>query len=279
VNQNDSIHAGENTQAVPILMYHSISERAEARRAFRNFTISPNLFAAHLNYLSQPGYTGLTVTRFARSVRARLPLPPRPIVITFDDGFADFFSSALPILQRHGFPATLYITASYIGGTSLWLRHEGETTRPMLIWDQVHEINAAGIECGAHSLSHAPLDTLAAEAASVEIANCKNVLQENLSTEVESFAYPFGYYTLATQRFVRQAGYTSACAVKHAFSSTDDDLFALARLHVTAGAGINRFAALLTQQHKPMRTAFLKTRTTVWQIIRRCAARIREGAS
>jgi O-antigen biosynthesis protein len=272
MNANELVQAEENKQPVPILMYHSISDPDKARRAFRNFTISPGIFSAHLHYLAEEGYIAMTVTQFARAVRDHRPLPARPIVITFDDGFADFYSAAFPLLQRNGFKATIYITTGFVGRTSLWLRREGETMRPMLTWDQVREISASGFECGTHTLNHVPLDTLPAETAQIEITRCKSVLQEQISTPVNTFAYPFGYYTPVIQSFLRDAGYSSACALKHDFSSTGDDLFALARLHITANTSVIQLADLLTRRQIRLRAELLRTRTKAWRIIRHGAS-------
>ena len=196
---------------IPILMYHSISETGNAR--FRQFAVSPALFAEQMVYLHQHGYTPVTVTQFitARS-QERAAFPVRPVILTFDDGFADFYSNALPVLRQYGFVATLYISTAFINGTSRWLRHEQETTRPILTWKQLTEIRSADIECGAHSHSHPQLDTLLSAAAREEIRQSKRLLEDYLGCEVCSFAYPFGYYTSGIRQIVREAGYTSACA-------------------------------------------------------------------
>src|SRR5579863_2353593 len=102
--------------SIPILMYHSIADRAAPR--FRQFTVPPALFADHISYLRQHGYTPLTVTQACEQRAASLP--GKPVVITFDDGFADFYTNALPILSRYKFPATLYVTSGFMGSTSRW---------------------------------------------------------------------------------------------------------------------------------------------------------------
>src|SRR5436853_2185524 len=157
---------------IPILMYHSISCRSEGN--FRVFTVCPGLFAEHIKYLYEHGYTSLTVTQLVTLLyHNRQSLPKRPVVVTFDDGFADFFTDALPVLKRYNFVATLYITTAFVGGTSSWLWREKEATRPMLTWDQIVEINAQGIECGGHSHTHPQLDLLPLSAARREVVQSK----------------------------------------------------------------------------------------------------------
>ncbi len=258
---------------IPILMYHSISQNASPR--FRPFTVSPASFADQMEYLHRQAYTPFTITQLIdMRVQGYATLPARPVVITFDDGFADFFTDALPVLKRYNFPATLYITTACLNGTSHWMRHEGETTRPMLRWDQLGEISAQGIECGAHSHNHYQLDTLPHEMARKEIVESKRLLEQHLDREVLSFAYPYGYYTAVTRRLVREAGYTSACAVKFAMSSERTDPFALARFIVSRDMSKDAFATQLCGQTPIATTLYKQTRTLVWQLIRRSSSRV-----
>ena len=236
----------ETSMPVPILMYHSISSQASPR--LRKSTVAPHLFAGHMAYLAEHYYTSITVTQFVKALTGpKLGLPERPVILTFDDGFVDFYTDVLPILQHYNFIATLYITTAFVGAKH-WLKYEDGLTKPMLNWDQIAEISAAGIECGAHSHSHPQLDTLPEVVARDEIMHCKRVLEEQLGREVSSFSYPFGHYTPAVRQWVRAAGYSSACSVKNAISSTVDDPFSLARLMVTADTSVDNFATMLTDR-------------------------------
>ncbi len=263
---------------VPILMYHSISD--EATRHFRQFAVSPALFAEHMDYLYRQAYTPISVTSLARAFftgeKGRANLPANPVAITFDDGFADFYDTALPILKRYNFTATLYITTAYVNGTSRWLQREGESERPMVSWEQIAEISAQEIEIGAHSHRHFQLDTLPLARAQEEIVLSKHILEEHLDTNVRSFAYPFGYSTSKVRQLVQKAGFTSACAVKHALSSQASNPFALARVMVDATTTVDIFATLLHTGHceSPFITVFQRMRTPIWQFARRGSAAI-----
>ncbi len=266
--------ARPDEKKVPILMYHSISQHAT--RKYKPFAVSPALFARHMAYLHQQAYTPLTVTQFINArAEKRAALPARPVVLTFDDGFADFFTEVLPVLKRYGFPATLYVATSFVGGTSRWLQRERETSRLMLTWDQLKEIEANGIECGGHSHSHSQLDTLPFSAVRDEIVQCKRLLELHLDQEVLSFAYPFGYHTTVIKQLVRETGYTSACAVKYEMCSETTDPFALTRLIVRPNTSVDALAELLTTRYPSVVTRMYKrARVPVWRMVRRCSALI-----
>jgi peptidoglycan/xylan/chitin deacetylase (PgdA/CDA1 family) len=253
---------------IPILMYHSISSHAGPR--FRQWTVAPERFEEHLAYLAQYHYTPVTITQLVASrTRGDDALPAQPVVMTFDDGYADFHENALPALHRHGFGATLYIPTAYVGGTSDWVQTKGMAPRPMLTWSQMHEIVASGIECGGHSHTHPRLDAISAVAAGDEIETCKRLLEEHLGCQVASFAYPHGWHTSAIRRMVRSAGYTSACAVKNMPSSCTDDPFNLARLVVTADTDVAALVGLLTCRVSPIEAKLRQTARPMWRLLSR----------
>lgn len=238
-------------QNIPIFMYHSISTPASS--GFKDCTVSQEVFDEHLSYLEQCHYTSVTVTQLAKAMaKGGSGLPPRPVILTFDDGYADFYTAALPALQRHGFTATLYIATAFIGSTSHWLQYSNERLRPMLTTSQLAEISACGIECGAHSHTHPPLDMLPLSVARDEIIRSKDLLENCLGMPVLSFAYPFGYYSNSVQQVVQAAGYTSACAVKLAMSSLYDNPYALARLAVRPHTGVSAIATALSTGRGPL---------------------------
>ena len=261
---------------VPILMYHSISRHATP--GFRPWTVSPGAFAAHMAYLRHKQYTPMTVTELGTAMAdPGAQLPARPVVITFDDGFADFYTQALPVLASHGFSATLYAVAGLVGRTSRWLERDGEGDRAMLTWSQLSEIQALGVECGAHSLSHPQLDVLPRRAAWEEIRVSKTLLEDRLGGPVRSFAYPHGYHDATVRELVQQAGYTSACGVKHALSALSDDRFGLARIIVGADTTLGRLERLLAGQGLAVAPTREKLQTKAWRAVRRSAARWQVG--
>ncbi len=250
----------------PILMYHSISDEAHAR--FRKFAVSPAHFAEQMAYLAEQRYTTLTVSQYVRRRNLGPALPDRVVVLTFDDGFADFQTAALPVLKRYGFTATLYLPTAFIGDTSRWLQWEHEADRPLLTWPQVTEVQAQGIECGAHSHRHLPLDVLPLEVARTEITRCKQILEDQLGCEVTSFAYPYGYHRSAIRRLVQAAGYSTACAVQYKRSSIEEDVFTLSRFIVAGTLALDSFIELLCDRAAQLNPGYERLRARVWQYLR-----------
>lgn len=251
---------------VPILLYHSISK--EVAPPFRRWAVQPERFSEQLNYLRTQSYTPLTVAQLTSALSQRT-LPKRPVVITFDDGLADFYAEAFPLLEKHDFVATLFLTTDYIGKTSRWLAEEGEGERPMLSWEQIRELNHYGVECGAHTRTHPQLDTLSTAQAWGEIVGSKRALEHNLGKPVVSFAYPHGYHSAVTKRLVKQAGFNTACAVKHAMSNQTDDPFALARIIVAADTDLPTFKNLLGGRGLQPAPSGEKWQTKGWRYARR----------
>lgn len=261
----------------PILMYHSISSNASRR--FRPFTVRPERFKEHVQYIRDEGFSALTVSELIR-MRAAGPdaSPENAIVLTFDDGFADFHETALPILTQYGLTATLYVVSGHLGGTSHWLDRAGAGSRPLMSWSQLSEIVKSRIEIGAHTVSHPALDTLSLGRAKEEIVSSKRHLEDGLGVEVKSFAYPYGYYSKAVRDLVVSAGYTSACAVRYATSSSDDDRFALCRHIVRHDADISHLGSLLANKMPSVRIVYDRLRSEAWTCLRHALYRERHLA-
>jgi peptidoglycan/xylan/chitin deacetylase (PgdA/CDA1 family) len=198
-------------------------------------------------------------------------LPDRPAAITFDDGLADFYANALPILLKMKYPATLFIATAYVGSTSLWLKKEGVSHYAMLTWGQIREIASSGVEIGSHGQSHQQLDILPLHQAREEIVLSRTHIEDHLEKPVVFFAYPYGYHSSAVQEILRRAGYQAAFAVKHAISSLADDLYALARIIITADISNDQFIQLLNGNG--IRTAPYEeqVQTKAWRTVRRAS--------
>ncbi|HYZ30186.1 MAG TPA: polysaccharide deacetylase family protein [Thermoleophilaceae bacterium] len=192
--------------------------------------MSPQTFARQLDALVESGRTAFGVTQYLAALAAGA-LPERAVVITVDDGYADFYDAVLPALAERSLMCTLYVTTGFLEGRTK-LRTARRPPTPFLSWTQLHELVSAGVEVGAHSHSHFHLDTLSGRRARWEIEICKAMLEDELQRPVPSFAYPNGHTSPAVRRLVIETGYESACGVRNALSWEGDDRFRLARLTV-----------------------------------------------
>jgi peptidoglycan/xylan/chitin deacetylase (PgdA/CDA1 family) len=256
---------------VPILLYHTVTEEPPSWLAPWN--VSPATFGAHLDAVVEAGCTPLTVKALAAQLRTGEPLPPRPIAITFDDGFADFALAAAPAMHRRGIAGTLYATTGGLVG-----RGPSETVLPpaaMLAWTQLAELEGMGIEIGAHTHRHPQLDVVSLASARKEIEVSKAMLEEELGHPMISFAYPHGYSSARVRRFVAEAGYHSACAVGNALSRPGLDVYRLARLMVRADTPLSRIEEWVVGRGAPLARGHELARSRVWRGARRARALVR----
>lgn len=247
---------------IPVLLYHAIG--TERSSWIAPFTVSAATFARHLELIANSGRTGLTVDELHQALTADTPLPASPVVITFDDGFAEVAEVAAPLLAKWRLPATIFLTTGYLDGRS----PGGDR---MLSWAAARELLAEGFEIGAHSVSHPQLDTLPIAAARHEIVCSGRELEDRLDAPIRSFAYPHGYSSPAVRRLVREAGYESACAVHNAFSHVDDRTHAIARLTVTADTTDEQLERWLAGEGARIAGSRDRAATRAW----RCARRLR----
>ena len=256
---------------VPILLYHSLT--AEATPRYSTYAVNPVLFRDHLAYLDAAGYTALTVRQLADAYRdPEASWPAKPIVLTFDDGFEEMATVALPALAKVGYPATFFIVSGSVGTTSRWLHGAGEEHRPLLDWAGIRDLVAAGHEIGAHGHSHRQLDVLPLREASAEIAGSRAELELGLGKAVTTFAYPHGYSSPAVRQSVEDAGFAAACGVRHALSHPGDDLYGLARVVVDGDTSVEQLAAWIAGDGIPIASPGERLATRGWRLLRRALA-------
>ncbi|MFG2678280.1 polysaccharide deacetylase family protein [Streptomyces sp. NPDC048392] len=195
------------------------------------FSVTPKEFAAHLDAVVGSGMTPVTISALADHLAGRAPLPPRPVLLTFDDGFADLPGPTAEALAERALPATAYLTTGAItpGGRSLL------QPAPMMTLGAVAGLERSGIEIGSHTVTHAQLDTLSTEDLMDELRTSRAVLEDALGRPVRHLAYPHGYNSAKVRASSARAGYETATAVRHALSSGRDERYRIARLIVRHG--------------------------------------------
>jgi peptidoglycan/xylan/chitin deacetylase (PgdA/CDA1 family) len=238
---------------VPVLVYHAVA--ADPPSWIAPFAVSPATFSAHLDAVVASRRQPLTVSQYVDGLQGNAILPPRPVLITVDDGFADFANNALPALSDRNLPSTLYVTTGALAD------RVNECVLPaadMLRSADLPGLEAAGVEIGAHSHTHRQLDLLPDRAVTGELSRSRALLAEMLGHRIRSFAYPHGYWRAGVRRLVSEAGFDSACAVGEAFSSSRDHPLAISRLMVRADTDAfmvtqwmrTSGASVLSRQHR-----------------------------
>ncbi|SDJ94311.1 polysaccharide deacetylase family protein [Streptomyces indicus] len=225
-----------SSQAVPILMYHAVAHAPAP--ATRDLSVAPDTFAEQMEVLAAGGFTPVTTARLAAAWREGGPLPARPVLITFDDGYEGVHGHALPELARHGFTATVFVTTGWLRGPY----DTGGALDTMLDWQQVKALAHAGIEIGGHSHTHPQLDQLGEDALWFELRRSREIITDETGTAPASFAYPYGYSDAGVRRLVRDAGYGQALAVGNHLARRSQGPYAIRRLTVDRTTGIEEFA-------------------------------------
>lgn len=224
---------------IPILMYHAVA--SDPNDATRSLSVSPAAFAGQMALIADRGLTPLTTADLAARWRSGRPLPALPVLITFDDGYEGVHRHALPALAEHGFPATLFVSTGWLRGAY----DTGGGPDTMLDWPQVRELARAGVEIGGHSHSHPQLDQLDDTALHAELARCRDIVAGELGALPVSFAYPYGYSSRRVRTAVREHGFAQALAVGNALARRAQGPYALRRVTVRRGTGVEEFERLL----------------------------------
>jgi peptidoglycan/xylan/chitin deacetylase (PgdA/CDA1 family) len=194
-------------------------------------------------------------------------LPDKPVVITFDDGYADFHQNALGVLDDLGFPATVFATTGWLADAGA--DAAGRPLDRMLSWSQVREAVEHGVEMGGHSHSHPQLDQLADGPLRDELTRNKESLEDRLGRAVTTMAYPYGYSSARVRREVRAAGYQAACAVANDLAADRHDELALPRLTVRWSTSLERFGRIVEGRGVPLTYLRDRALTKGYAIVRR----------
>lgn len=238
--------AGPAPGRIPILVYHSVSD--DPPDWISPLTVTPRTFSTHLDLIAESGREAVTVTTLVRSLQDRNPIDRPLVLITFDDGFADFARSALPALERHGLASTLYVTTGALAGRN-------ESVLPpadMLESSVLPELEAAGVEIGSHTHTHRQLDLLPADEVERELRLSGHLLADELGHEVPSFAYPYGFWRPRILGRLRKTGFSSACAVGNWVCRLPSDTLTLPRLMVKSTTTLPTLERWLSAEDPPV---------------------------
>jgi len=228
---------GPKAVTVPILLYHRIDISPLNSRYY----VTPENFGAQMKILRDWEYETISTELLVRAITEGAELPPRPVIITFDDGHLDNYTAAFPIMQQYGFTGILYIVANYLGGDQY------------MATAQIREMHAAGWEVGSHSLNHRDLTILAPELQRDEIVRSRSVLEGELGIPILTFAYPFGALNNAVVDYAHFAGYMAAMsATGYTADQGSSNLFALQRVEIKGQDDVKSFIRFLPWHGDPI---------------------------
>lgn len=218
---------------VPILIYHYIAYNPNPKdRARDALSVPPDKFDAQMQYLSQNGYTPITLDTLYGIYSGQATAPAKPVVLTFDDGYIDFYTNAFPILRRFNFHAVSFIPTGLIGGGYY------------MNWNQIKEIASSGlVTFEGHTVHHVNLSSLSYAAALKELVDSKNILQANTGYPVNFIAYPNGSTNGNVQAAAKQAGYAGGIGTW--YGKARGSSMNMPRIKVSGFWSLREFAARL----------------------------------
>jgi peptidoglycan/xylan/chitin deacetylase (PgdA/CDA1 family) len=225
---NRSLTARETAQ-MPILRYRHICPQLEG--ATVGYNITPDNFEKQLQYLSDHNFYSATWEDWEKATKNCSRLPGKPILITFDGGYIDFFNYAWPLLKRYGFKATVFLVAARIGTTNIWERADSPEV-PLLGWSELCQLRDDGVEFGSLGATYQPLSLLSPKEIVEEALRSKCIIEQRLGIPVKAFAYPYGDFDPVVQDLIGACGYTYGLSYLSGINDLNDSLLALRRIDI-----------------------------------------------
>ena len=235
VRRHEVVPVGASILRLPILMYHYIRTPPSTLTDLLGYrlSVSPQDFQAQIDWLYANHFHPVTFDQVRAYFAGRLPLPSKPVVITFDDGYADLYTTAFPILQAHGFTAVAYIVSGFVD-RGRYVTH-----------DQVLQMDRAGIEIASHTVDHADMARVSSGMATYQLVRSKQWLEGLLGHPVVDFAYPSGQYNLQTIQLLGQYGYDTAVIEDGPIMHSRENRYTWGRVRVGGGESLHDFIANL----------------------------------
>ncbi len=231
-----------------VLTYHRCSRGAPRDP----FCVSPEMFEAQMRLLSEQG-PAVSLADLEAFLSGKRQLPEGAVLVSVDDGCRSVVAEMLPVWRRYRVPAVVYVNPGLIEGTNAKkgtqpvFPTDSTPPEPLMTWDALAELVEAGIAIGSHGLSHRSLGRMSDDEAREEAVRSRQLIEQQLSVEVRSFAYPFGTradFTPATARLLAEAGYTTAMTSQHGAITPESPALKLPRIKVEGGEGLWVFRQL-----------------------------------
>lgn len=220
----------------PVLMYHYISVPPEDADIYRlDLSVTPENFRAQMQYLADEGYTVISLYDLNRALRWGTPLPPRPVALTFDDGYRDAYENAFPVLKEFGYTATFFVITARLD--------EGHPA--YITWAQAQEMAAAGMSIESHTKDHPNLSSRDPEYLYYQIQGSIESITAHTGQPVRLFSYPAGRWDEQALDAVRAYDLWTAVITENGAQHTTDSLLLLRRVRISGETNLPTFAALV----------------------------------
>ncbi|MCX8083724.1 MAG: polysaccharide deacetylase family protein [Calditerrivibrio sp.] len=238
---------------IDVIMYHQIG-RFKKMSSHKATYCDVKRFENQLRLLKFNGFKSISMGQLYLYLKGEVAsLPEKCVVLTFDDGYENFYEYALPLLQKYGFTAVVYVLAGKIGEKADWLEKDGHYPAKLMSLSQIRDIIKYGIEIGSHGYSHLRLTECEYYIAKDDIIKSKKILEDLLGCNVDHFCYPYGYHNIEIMRTVKEAGYLTAVTCERATLRKDVDPFAIPRKAVSYGDSLLGFAWKIFFKNRPKR--------------------------
>lgn len=238
--------AHERALAVPILMYHRIAAASEGPQSLAQYCVSPQAFEQQLRWLRRSGYHGITPDEWLDAIQNQRTIPGRPVMLTFDDGYRDFATTAWPILGNFGIPATVAIVTDHIGGGADWDTRYGKPA-PLMSWEEVARVASEGAVIASHSCSHPALTGLGGKDLLGEAMRSRAAIERATGRPPDCVVYPYGITDPAAQQAFAMAKYTTGLGTRPDTATLADNPMNLPRIDVNGFDDLDAFIRNVTQ--------------------------------
>jgi len=231
------VQLNPNELFVPILMYHHIRINPKPNDSvLAALSVSPTQLEQQLTYLSSHNYSAITLDELSDALDGKVSLPENPVVLTFDDGYKNFYENAFPLLKKYHMKAVQFVATDVVN------------TQAYLTWDQITEMNKSRlIEFGAHTRHHANLPELSPNSIVDEIMGSKIKLERHLRKQVNWFAYPYGSYNDFIKQTVANSGFKGAVSTIYGAAQSKDNVFLSPRIMVDGRFTLDNIARRITR--------------------------------
>lgn len=236
--------------SIPILMYHQIDQPPPSGTPLRGLVVRPASFVRQMRTLKWLGYQGMSMRDLEPYLKGEKQ--GRVVGITFDDGYQNNLSHALPVLSRFGFTATCYGLSGMMGGSNSW-DQGAVASKPLMTVDDWHHWLAAGMDVGSHTRTHVKLVDQPQAHAQRQISDSKRELEHLLGCEVHHFCYPYGSYSTEHCEMVKEAGYITATTTQRGRNPVGEDLYQLRRIMVACSTHLGLFATKVLTAYEDRR--------------------------